>query len=374
MYIYGGEFTGNILTGVSGIADNVVIDGLSSHDNGYVSAGLTHEIYFINSSFGRIFNCEIGPNIDPDSDALVIRYDESSAGTYPAFTEVNDWYINENKFRENGIKVGSDPGVAVENRKPPKRISVANNEFFDGAGLWFDEPENCRSWNNKNINVLTCRVGSNFPGYDMGYVSDGDECNSVVQAALTAVRLASRDRIVFKGTVINNGSSTAFNDSAGFGGVPACTIIEPSLTGSGLPFDSNFLTRYQNNLEIIVKATKSMRHLARQALPETAISAGGTFTPANHTSSEQIFLARLNGITATIGPPQVGAVGMILRIMLRQAYASGSVTITFDPIYKLTSNTLSVLNTNENNNRMYIEFIYETGAWRQMGDSSWTAP
>ncbi len=370
--LYGGIIKGNILTGISGICDDVIIDGAAIVNNGYASAGQTHDVYFINSSNGCVRDAVIGPNVDSTADSLVIRYDQSEAATYPAFSSVDGWYIHDNRMRDNGMKFGSDPGVAVAERKPPKNIRVANNDFSGGAGLWFDDPENCKSWGNEGIGALTCRVGSQFAGYEMGYVSKGDECNAVVQSALSAIRHDARDKIIFERTTINNGPDPAFNADPTYGGLTACTIIEPTIKGSGEPFDAAFLSRYETNLEVTVKATGSMRHMARQALPETGIGAGGTYTPDNHTASEQIFLARLNGVTATIAAPTVAATGMVLRLMLRQAYASGSVGITFDAAYKLTADTSAALVTNANGQRMYLEFIYEVGAWRELGSTSWT--
>jgi hypothetical protein len=362
------ELTGNILTGISGIANHVLIENTKSYNNGYSALGQTHEIYFLNSRYGRVHSCQIGPHVDPTSAALVLRYDES--GSSGDFNTLADWVVDANSFDTNGIKVGSDPGVVVANRKPPTRVSILGNTYSNGAGLWIDDPEDCESSGNRGMTALTCRVATNWAGYAMGYTSVNDECVTVTQAALAAVRLVARDKIVFNRLIINNAAATAFNNDATFGGNPACTIIEPNITGTGTVFDTAFLARYQTNLEVLVTASKTLRYLDRRAL---TLDSTNPMTPNNHAVGMAPFYVALSAALTTVNAPVVAATGMTIDFLLRNNGGAGR-TVTFDAAYKLSSATTAVINASVLNNRMYLRFIYETGAWRQMGDASWTAP
>jgi hypothetical protein len=365
------ELTGNILTGISGIANHVLIEHTKFYKNGYSAQGQTHEIYFINSRYGRVHSCQIGPHEDPTSAALVLRYDESSSTSTVDYDydTLADWVVDANSFDMNGIRIGSDPGVVVANRKPPTRVSVLGNTYSNGAGLWLDDPEDCESSGNRGITTLTCRVATNWAGYAMGYTSSNDECVTVTQAALAAVRLVARDRIIFNRLTINNGTATAFNNAATFGGNPACTIIEPNVTGTGTVFDTAFLARYQTNLEVLVTASKTLRYMDRRAL---TLDSTNPMTPNNHAVGMAPFHVAMSTGLTTINAPVVAATGMTIDFLLRNNGGPGR-TVTFDAAYKLTSATTAVLNNSVLNNRMYLRFIYETGAWRQMGDASWTA-
>jgi hypothetical protein len=362
------EFTGNILTGISGIAKHVLIEHTKSYNNGYSALGQTHEIYFANSRYGRVHSCQIGPHVDPTSAALALRYDESSSTA--GYDILADWVVDANSFDTNGIKIGSDPGVVVANRKPPTRVSILGNTYSNGAGLWLDDPEDCESSGNRGITTLTCRVATNWAGYAMGYTSSNDECATVTQAALAAVRLVARDRIIFNRLTINNVAATAFNNDATFGGNPACTIIEPNVTGTGTVFDTAFLARYQTNLEVLVTASKTLRYLDRRAL---TLDATNPMTPNNHAVGMAPFYVAISAGLTTINAPVVATTGMTIDFLLRNNGGTGR-KVTFDAAYKLSSATTAVLNNSVLNNRMYLRFIYETGAWRQMGDASWTAP
>lgn len=258
--VIGGTYTGNVLTGISGLANNVLIDGADIYANGFAaSSGQSHDLYFINGIDGIIRNCYIGDPVDNRSDSLMLRYDRSSA--IGRFDELVDWQIYNNRIHAGGVRIGSDPGSSVTDRKPPKAVRIFTNLFSGGASLRFDEPQACRSWGNKGINRLVVGVASRFAGYAVGYTSDNDECAWIETNALSAKRLEARDAVVFRNTTIKNGKGAAFRAIAGYGGFAAGTIIEPRILGMGALFDAASLARYQTNKEIVVKSTKSIQQL-----------------------------------------------------------------------------------------------------------------
>src|SRR5690606_2709272 len=117
----------NILTGISAIVNNVELSNITSFNNGYPSKGQTHEIYIINSSNGVLKNSKIGKHNDPTSEAVVLRFDLSDSKK--GFNSLENWNIYNNSINNNGISIGSDPGVPVKDRKPPINVSISNNNF-----------------------------------------------------------------------------------------------------------------------------------------------------------------------------------------------------------------------------------------------------
>lgn len=254
----GSDFHGNRLTGISGSAGNVQLIGSRFHQNGFpASAGQSHDVYFINSTNGTITDSYIGDPVDRSSASLSLRYDKSDS--VAGFDDLRDWEIYANTFVGGaGVRVGSDPGVVVVDRKPPSNINVFNNIFRGRAGLRFDDPQNSRSWANKGIGALTVGLASSYPGYIIGYTSENDECAAVQGNALTALRKAARDGVIFKGTTIHNGANPAFREIAGFGGFFAATIVEPDITGTGVPLDAAAQSQYTKGVDIVIKTSKSM--------------------------------------------------------------------------------------------------------------------
>ncbi len=367
------KFNDNHLTGVSGIANNVLIDGCEAKRNGYVGSGnLTHDIYIINGSGGKIINCDIGPNLDTASSSLTLRYDESDSST--GFDDVADWVIANSSFDTTGLHIGSDTGVAVANRKPPKRVKVTGNKFKGGADLWFDDVEACKSENNTGIDTLQVRIGSSYSGYVPGLLSTNDECNQVSESALTTPRAAAATGIIFRSTTIHNSTGNAFVNTAGFGGNAACTIIDPNPTGSGVPFDSNFLSVLASTSSdfLRVRASGRMKKLNRSVLSDTLVGTTA-YTPDNHSSDEAPINIRLGSGTATINAPTTSGPGMVLELLIEAAWPTGSTVITFNSAYKLTENTAAVINTSVQGEFIFLRFTYAKSKWVQLGDASWTA-
>lgn len=255
--VVGGAYTGNILTGISGMANNVLIDGAKIYANGFGrSSGQSHDIYLINGTEGVIRNCYIGEPVDAGSESLVLRYDQSNA--INGFDDLRNWKVYDNRIHAGGVQIGSDPGSVVADRKPPNAVYVYSNIFSGGASLRFDEPQACRSWGNKGIKKLVVGVASRFAGYAVGYTSENDECAWIETSALSAKRLEARDSVVFKNITINNGDGAAYRTIAGYGGFPSSTIIEPRILGAGDLFDPASLSRYRINKGIVVKSTKTI--------------------------------------------------------------------------------------------------------------------
>lgn len=221
----------NIVSGLSGKANNILLDNVVATNNGHKAGGQTHDIYFVNSSNGVIRNSTVGRHKDQISSGLFIRYDESdSRGN---FNESNNWHIYNNVFYTNGLTVGSDPGVRVARRKPPKNFLVENNNFTSSANLQFDDPQDCNTKNNKGIDIFVCRVASGYLGYKIGLTSIDDECRQISQAALNAKMEEAKKGVIFKNTKVNNGNNDAVTYPVTFGGRPALTILSPRLMGKG---------------------------------------------------------------------------------------------------------------------------------------------
>jgi len=229
--VFNSLLTENILSGLSGKANNILLDGVTAIRNGYKAGGQTHDVYFVNSSNGIIRNCTIGQHKDKNSIGLFVRYDESDSREN--YSSVSGWHIVHNVFKSNGVCFGSDTGVKVVRRKPVKDIVVESNDFTGSANLQFDEPENCVSRNNIGINVFICRIASGFDGYKIGFISENDECRQISQAALNAKMEEAKKGVIFKNTKVNNGNNDAVTYPVTFGGRPALTILKPRLTGRG---------------------------------------------------------------------------------------------------------------------------------------------
>lgn len=361
------ELTGNVLTGISGICNNVVIKRIKSHKNGYTASGLTHEVYFLNSSNGIVSDCEIGDHVDATSTSLVVRYDGPQDDN-GAFSETANWTIRNCRFYgDKGVRFNSLAG-SVAQRKPVKGIKFLHNECSDGAGLRIDEPEQCVSAYNV-MDSLTVSGASQYTGYTIGFVSQNDRVKNVFTNVLTSLRFAAIAGIRFENITLNNGSDPAFNVISGFGGIAACSIINPVVTGTGAPFDSGFLLRYRVNRDVLVVSATGLKLLNRE---EISLETSATYTPDNHKSGSAPFYFALSDPAGTsIYAPAVATEGMALEIVLRNTGGAGR-TVTFDPVYKLTAQTASSLGNSSLNQFMYLKFMYIYGAWRQLGEGAWT--
>lgn len=222
-------FEDNLLTGISGKANNIFLERVTSIKNGYNASGQTHDIYFVNSSNGVIRDCIVGHHRDKSSIGLVIRYDESDSR--PNFNSVKDWVIKNNEFRKNGVSIRSDNGVTAKRRKPVVRILVENNNFTGTANLQFDEPQYCVSRNNVGVRTLECRISSGYPGYIIDLRSENDECERISQATVLSKREEAKTRVVFVNTVINNGNNSVITYPKTYGGRPSLTLEHPKIKG-----------------------------------------------------------------------------------------------------------------------------------------------
>ena len=366
--IYDSELTGNVLTGVSGVAGGVDLRRNKVYGNGYSASGQTHDVYFINSKRGRIIGCEVGPHNDPVSHQISVRYDiDSDDGTYD---DVDDWTIKGNIVVGGAGARFNSLGTDAFDRKSVKNIRLTNNDFTEGAAIRFDEPENCLSMGN-NATSLTVAVASQIPGYTVSFSSIDDSVDVVYQNALSAVRFDSRDNVKFIRTTINNGSAEAFRVITGYGGLAACSIYDPRLLGDGDPFDSGFLARYETNREVNVFSSSGLKHLNRDLL---TLESGNNHTPDNHQSgSNPIYLAITDGAGTTINAPVISSEGMSLTLVLRNNGGSGR-SVTFSSVYKLTSSTAAIKDSSVLNEYMVIRFKYISGAWRQDGEAGWSQP
>lgn len=218
----------NILTGLSAIANNITLSNSKLTHNGYTSNGLTHDAYFINSSNVQIKDSTFGNTNDQKAFSLVVRYDLSDAK--PLFDTVDNINIFNNTFYNNGLAVGSDPGVEVKKRKPPKNVKIYNNNF-NGSDLKIDDPESIVTNDNQNITNYICRVGSSYPQYNVGLISTNDHCKNLVQSSLKSIAEKSTSSIIFSNTVIDNGLSNGIQNAQGFGGVKAFTLKKPKVNG-----------------------------------------------------------------------------------------------------------------------------------------------
>ena len=102
--IDGGSFIhDNLLTGVSALGiKKVVLEYSNFSLNGDPDKkGLTHEIYFINSTNGIVRYNTIGNSKDPYSYALFLRHDQGAEKS--GLLEVNNWKVYGNKFIRNGF-------------------------------------------------------------------------------------------------------------------------------------------------------------------------------------------------------------------------------------------------------------------------------
>lgn len=219
----------NILTGLSGICNNLTLSNSKITNNGYASKGLTHDVYFINSSNLEIRNSTFGYTKDQSAFSVVVRYDRSNAKAL--FDRVKNVKIFNNSFYKNGLAVGSDPGIAVVKRMPPQQVSIYGNNF-NWSDLKIDDPENISTYSNKNINNYICRVASSYPGYTIGLSSSNDHCKNIVQSSLRSNASRSTKAIIFNSTIIDNDLSTGLQNAKGFGGIKAFTLKSPQVKGN----------------------------------------------------------------------------------------------------------------------------------------------
>lgn len=361
------ELTGNVLTGISGISNNVVIKRIKSHKNGYTANGLTHEVYFLNSSNGLVSDSEIGDHLDPVSSSLIVRYDGPQDDN-GAFSEVTNWTIRNCRFSgDNGPRFNS-LAATVALRKPVKGIKFVHNECVNGAGLRIDEPEQCVSANNV-MDVLTVAGASQYPGYVIGFASQNDRVKRIHANVLTSLRFSAIDGIRFENTILDNGNEPAFNVISGYGGIAACSIIHPVVAGTGAPFDSGFLTRYRVNRDVKVMSATGLKLLHREDL---ALATASAHTPNNHKAGSTTFYFAFTDPAGTlIHAPDVATEGMLLEIILRNTGGAGR-PVTFDAVYKLSAQTAGSLGSSDLNQFMYLKFIHLSGAWRQLGEAAWT--
>ncbi|TMV49955.1 hypothetical protein FE783_10295 [Paenibacillus mesophilus] len=365
--VFDSEVTGNVLTGISGICNNVAIKRIKSHRNGYLASGLTHEVYFLNSSNGVITDSEFGDPIDPSSTTLVIRYDQPQDDG-GAFSEVSNWTILGCKlYGGMGARFNSIAS-SVANRKPVKGIKFLQNLCSGGAGLRIDEPDQCVSANNV-MDFLTVAGAAQYPGYTIGFVSQNDRAKRVNENVLTALRSAAIDGVRFENTMLDNGADPAFNVITGYGGIAACSIINPIIKGTGAPFDSGFLTRYRVNRDVKVLSTTGMKLFNNEAI---VLETSSAYTPNNNKAGAAPFYFALSDPAGTsIHPPSIAAEGMGLEMVLRNTGGTG-MAVTFDSVYKLTALTASNLGSSSLHQFMYLKFMYIQGGWRQLGEGAWT--
>ncbi|RKN86306.1 right-handed parallel beta-helix repeat-containing protein [Paenibacillus ginsengarvi] len=361
------EVTGNVLTGVSGISNNVSIKRIKSHKNGYVATGLTHEVYFLNSSNGSITDSEIGDPVDPSSSTLVVRYDQPQDDG-GAFSEVSNWSVLGCTFYGGvGVRFNSIAST-VATRKPVKGIKFFHNECSGGAGLRIDEPERCVSANNV-MDFLTVAGAAQYPGYAISFVSQNDRVKRVNENVLTALRLVAINSVRFENITVDNGTEPAFNVITGYGGIAACSIVNPIIEGTGVPFDSGFLTRYRVNRDVKVLSATGLKQFNRE---DIVLETSATYTPDNNKAGAAPFYLALSDPAGTsIQAPSVATEGMALEMVLRNTGGTG-MTVSFDSVYKLTALTTSILGSSSLHQFMYLKFMYIQGAWRQLGEGAWT--
>jgi hypothetical protein len=228
--IDGGNFIhDNLITGVSALGvKKVVLENTNITLNGDPdpkNEGLTHEIYFINSTNGIVRNNIIGNSKDPKSYALFLRHDQDAEKS-GLLEEVNNWKVYGNNFIRNGFRASIDPGLKfMELRKPTKNVQVYNNRFSEGANLRFDDPVNGRSWKNVGVNSLIVSAASQYPGITLSYTSYLDECREIQTSATNALKSKVKTSYIFKYPIALNGDDIPINPIPDFGGSPSYTII-----------------------------------------------------------------------------------------------------------------------------------------------------
>ena len=237
--IDGGSFIhDNLLTGVSALGvKEVVLEYSNFSRNGDPDKlGLTHDIYFINSTNGIVRNNIIGNSKDPNSFALFLRHDKDAEDT--GLLEVNNWKVYGNKFIRNGFRASIDPNrdLKVIERKPTKNVQVYNNRFSKGANLRFDDPVNGRSSGNIGVNSLIVSAASLYPGISLSYTSYMDECREIQTSATKALIDKVKTSYIFKYPIALNGDDIPIKPIPTFGGFPSYTIIRSSPNVKKVPF------------------------------------------------------------------------------------------------------------------------------------------
>lgn len=362
----------NVLTGVSAFNHYTKIRRCTFSQNGYIAAGATHDVYFINSENVEITDNNFKEHIDPDSYHVVYKWDGNNT-TDPNFLEAKNCIIDRNEFEgEYCIDVVSQPatGGSLSDRKPVKNVSVTNNKGINGR-LRFVSIENCYSTNNR-FDSINYRGGTLYVDSKASLKSINDTVNYLLIASGNETSESDSVNIQFINTVFNSTSSVAVQFDNGWGGRAACSLISPSFEDETItPFSPGVVTSIKNGYVKIISDVSLQGYANKIKVSESQT----VYTPDNSDQKNGIFYYTLVSDAITINNPVESVEGTTLSIAIRKIGSPNFIPITFGNSYRLSSDTQKNLKTSVINTLLFIEFICINGLWYEKGGGwSGTSP
>ncbi|MBB1643045.1 right-handed parallel beta-helix repeat-containing protein [Sphingobacterium sp. UME9] len=352
--------TDNNSIGISGLANNAKLKNSFIQRNGNdipAASQQTRDIYLINSSNLEIFNNTIGNSIDPLTRALAVRYDADDLRT--DFDKVENISIQHNRFQNNGVGIGSDPGLVATQRIPPVNVILESNDFTGTADVWIDDVFNARTQHNIGIVNYNVRIGTSKP---FSLYSFNDETQQVNQNSLSGNQTVARDAIVFDKTNFTSTTGFAFNTVSGYGGLPACTIKSPK---SKVPlFDTSFSSRFVAGNVLVEDSFRP--NLSNRNYFDYEIVNSSSFTPNNISNERNPFFIRVDTVgVLNITAPSNSKNGAELEFILLNFRPTGQMNIAFSAEYDLSENTKRALAGLPYAKFIFLKFRYLRGVWRE---------
>lgn len=351
----------NVLTGISAFNHDTKVRGCTFDSNGRISAGLTHDVYFINSDDVEISKNTFRNHLDPLSSNVVYRWDGEIAET-EGFEDAKNCIIDGNDFGDapwcidiNTLN-GSEP---LNTRKPTENVTVSNNYAPNGK-LRFVMADKAVSRNNI-VDHITYRGGVGVAGSKTSLKSINDKLNYIETASIGAAADIDTSNIQFIDTSFSSTDGVVFRQDSGWGGFSSCTILNPVMQGLEYStlFSPGFLASIKNGRVKVV----SSGFLKNYSDNSFSIETNTVYTPDNSKEySENVFLYSLESTPITINPPVESVNGTEVTIVIRKTGTPNYVGINFNG-YKLSQKTLDILNTNTSNSLLSISFICINSEW-----------